>query len=266
MKKNLLISTLIFSLCLITGCSKEENTSLDLQKLEVKIDELNDGVFKPVLVDADSMEEFTSSLNYIYDFEYEKLFDLDSDLVTESDSSVKYNSETKELLAIIKAADEDNDEEIKSSMEAFCNKLNSCLITEFNGYLIYISSSDNDGVLEKIKNTNSKIFNNMMTFDDELFESTTGISTDLVEEYLMKVPMMMTSSSTYIIVKPTENGYDEVKKLLDEYMKTLESTWQMYLPDQYDLVKNRLVKEYGDYLIYIISSDNELVYNAVVES
>ncbi len=264
MKKILLIITLIISLCLITGCGKTTTVeSLDLSDLENRLDKLNDGTFYPSLIDTDSMEEFSSSLTYIYDFEYEELFGIDNTLVSANESSIKYNSDTKQLLAIIKPTESDVD--IKKSMDSFCDKLESCLVTEYEGYLIYISSDDNKAVLENIKNTKAKIFNNMLALDDELFESTTGISPDMVDEYLMKMPMMMTSSSTYIIVKPKAENYDEVKSLLDKYMESLESTWEMYLPDQYDLVKNRLELSYGDYLIYVVSSDNDLVENEITK-
>ena len=46
-------------------------------------------------------------------------------------------------------------------------------------------------------------------------------------------------------------------------MEKLEQQWQTYLPDQYELVKNRLEKEYGEYLIYIISTDNDLVFKEI---
>ena len=41
------------------------------------------------------------------------------------------------------------------------------------------------------------------------------------------------------------------------YMKKLEDQWSNYLPDQFELVEDRLVEEYNGYLIYIVSSDNE---------
>ena len=46
-------------------------------------------------------------------------------------------------------------------------------------------------------------------------------------------------------------------------MAELEKQWKNYLPDQYDLVKNRKVEKFGDYLIYIISNDNEAVYKKI---
>ena len=46
-------------------------------------------------------------------------------------------------------------------------------------------------------------------------------------------------------------------------MDNLEEQWSTYLPDQYELVENRLEEEYGEYLIYIISNDNELVLKTI---
>ena len=49
-------------------------------------------------------------------------------------------------------------------------------------------------------------------------------------------------------------------------MTNLEKTWSTYLPDQYDIVKNRMEKEAGDYLIYIATADNQKVYDAIMSS
>ena len=102
-----------------------------------------------------------------------------------------------------------------------------------------------------------------MEVKDEMLSTQFGIEKEMVEEYLIKMPMMITSSNTYIIVKPAEGKEKEVKEKLDTYMVNLEEQWKTYLPDQYELVKNRLFKDYGDYLIYIVSSDNEAVFNEI---
>ena len=67
-----------------------------------------------------------------------------------------------------------------------------------------------------------------------------------------------------MIVKPNEGKEDVVKEAINTYMTNLESQMEFYLVDQYELVKNRLEKEYGGYLIYIVSTDNDKVYNSIV--
>jgi len=80
----------------------------------------------------------------------------------------------------------------------------------------------------------------------------------------MQIPMMIINSNTYIVVKPAEGKKESVKKTIDNYMTNLENQWATYLPEQYELIKNRMEKEYGDYLIYIATTDNEKVYNAII--
>lgn len=260
MKKIMITGFLAISLFVVVGCSNSDKViELNLSNIEENIENLNDGEFSLTMVNTDIMTEYSETLTYIYDFEYEDYFNLDSNNVDGNNSVVKYNKETKELLAIISATDE---EDVLSSMKDFCDDLN-CSITDFEEYIIIVSSSDNDSVIEKIKNTTTPVFNEMMDVDAEFLESLTKIKESDLEEYLVKVPMMMTSSATYFILKPTEEAYDSVKNLMDDYMDSLEETWEMYLPDQYDLVKNRLEVSYGDYLIYIISSDNDLVLETI---
>ena len=46
-------------------------------------------------------------------------------------------------------------------------------------------------------------------------------------------------------------------------MKKLETQWETYLPDQYELVKNRKEVKIGDYLVYIVSNNNDLVFDTI---
>ena len=46
-------------------------------------------------------------------------------------------------------------------------------------------------------------------------------------------------------------------------MARLESTYEFYGPGQLKLVQDRKVKKIGDYLIYIVSTDNDLVFDTI---
>ena len=103
----------------------------------------------------------------------------------------------------------------------------------------------------------------MVNVPVESIEDVLGIKKEQVEEFAMATPMMIVRSDTYIIVKPSEGNKKAVKEKIDEYMANLETQWETYLPAQYELVKNRLEKELGDYLVYIVSIDNDLVYKTI---
>ena len=105
-----------------------------------------------------------------------------------------------------------------------------------------------------------------MEVTKENVKDTLNIDPASLDEFLMETPMMIVQSNTYIIVRPASGKEQEVKDAINAYMKRLEEQWKTYLPDQYELVKNRKEEKLGDYLIYIVSSDNEKVFNTIKAS
>ena len=90
-----------------------------------------------------------------------------------------------------------------------------------------------------------------------------GINKDLVSEHLVGLPSFIISASQYVIIKPVSGKTKEVKDLMTKYMESVQEQWDTYLPAQAELVRNRLETQHGDYLIYIISQDNEQVINTI---
>ena len=262
--KKLLLCIGIFSLFLITGCSSEnENVSLKLDELSTKLDTLK----------GESFDRFTASeivstkiegLVEVYEYDFEEKFKLNVEDIQEY--SIAINEETLDMYFFVKPLEGKKD----SVKEAIDNYLESVEKTpsyeEHLGYLLYVVAEDSDNLLKEIKDCKGQIFGALMQLDDDMLSQQLGIEKDMVEEYLIKVPMMITNSHTYAIIKPSEGKKADVKEKMDTYMKNLETQWETYLPDQYELVKNRLVEEYGDYLIYIVSSDNEIVFNAIKDA
>lgn len=85
------------------------------------------------------------------------------------------------------------------------------------------NSSD---ILNSIKDSKENIFGALMEVNDETLESQFNINKSDVKEYLIKVPMMITSSNSYIIIKPEDGKKDEIKEKMDEYMTKLEKQWK----------------------------------------
>ena len=69
-----------------------------------------------------------------------------------------------------------------------------------------------------------------------------------------------------MVVKPAEGKKDKVKEALDNYFKTEEQKWSTYLPAEYEIIKNRKYEEIGDYLVYIVSTDNDKVLETIKNS
>ncbi len=254
MKKLLLI---LVGILFLTGCS--EPIELDLEEVESRVDALTTDVFSIQSINYEDMIEY-DEMSFVYDYDFQTVFGLDSNLVEEY--NVMFNEETKQLLAIFKPV-EDKEEEFKTQFSAFTDTLYNVSNAEHQGYLIYVLSKNNDSVIEQIRKVKEPLFPPMSKVEIESLELIIGLTTEEVDEILMKTPMLMTNAATYIIVKPSEGNEEAVEEKLDQYMSDLEENWKTYLPEQYELVKDRMKEELGEYLIYIVSDDNEKVLEAI---
>ena len=247
----------LLCLLMITGCGKE-NIKLDLTKVSSELDTLTTDAIDIHGIDTESMDVF-SDLDYVYDYDFMDIIGLEPELVT--DYNVQYNYKKKQLLAIFKPVDGKKDE-VKEQLNDFMTE-EKAELQEIDGLLVYVASSDNELVFKKIKETKTPVFGMMMEVTKEQIKDTLNIEESDVFEFLMKMPMMMTQSNTYIIVKPVDGKEDVVKSAIEDYMKKLETQWETYLPDQYELVKNRKEVKIGDYLVYIVSNNNDLVFDTI---
>lgn len=272
--KNMLKKLLMASLCLsfVTGCGNE-NVDLDLEKIKEEIINLKSDSVSIASVFDNIYQEF-DGFEMIYDFDFEELFKLNKENI--ESYSVGVNKETKDMYFVIKPLD-GKKEEIKNELKSYFdgllatetdenikNKITSRKETENNGLLIYVVTNDNDKIYDIIVNSKDPLFGMLMEVNDEMLEQSFSVNPEDVEEYLIALPMMMVQSNMYIIVKPEEGKEKVVKEAIDTYMENGEKEGANYLPDQKELFENRLEKEYGGYLIYIVSNDNQKVYNTIV--
>lgn len=252
---------------LFSNADSSDSLELDLKKIGGELTELTDGKFSRTGFVIFTMTAFNSELESIYDYNMNEVLGFKASLYEDNDNTIYYNEGEKELLAIVNPVDGKEDK-VRSELETLCEKLDGCDIIDHENYIIAVSSNDNDEVLESVKASETPIYGNFMDddssmYDVEMLEMLTEITSDEVDEFVMSSPGVITSAATFIIVKPTEGNEESVKTKLDAYMLKLESEWEMYLPDQYELVKNRTVEEHGDYLIYIVSTDNDLVLETI---
>ena len=104
---------------------------------------------------------------------------------------------------------------------------------------------------------NSTPFNELATMDitTEELGSLYGINTANVEKVVGKMPMMNVQASMYLIIQAKEGTVDTVKAELDAYAIQYEEQWSTYLPEQYELVKNRKTGVVGN-TVYLIIAEN----------
>lgn len=96
-----------------------------------------------------------------------------------------------------------------------------------------------------------------MPIDKEVAKSVYEIDETQIEEIIGAMPMMNVHASQYVVIKATEGNVENVKAKLETYGQSYEQQWERYLPEQYELVKNRKIGTNGNYAYMIIAQNAE---------
>ena len=109
-------------------------------------------------------------------------------------------------------------------------------------------------------------FNEMATMDItmDILNSTYQITADEVEAVIGKMPMMNVQASMYLVIQAKDGAVDSVKTKVDNYATSYEQQWERYLPEQYELVKQRKTGVKGNY-VYLIISENAAELEALIK-
>ena len=109
-------------------------------------------------------------------------------------------------------------------------------------------------------------FNELATMDVtvETLETVLQITADEVDEVIGKMPMMNVQASMYIVIKAKDGAVESVKTKVENYGTAYEEQWATYLPEQYELVKQRKIGVKGNY-VYLISSENASDLEALIK-
>lgn len=120
-----------------------------------------------------------------------------------------------------------------------------------------VSTLDVDNTQKIIEND----LNNMSDVDEESLEDVYGLDLDLMEVHIIK---QNGDGDLYAIIKTSEKT--QVKNDMDKYFEKLESFNTNYSPERLEILNNRVEKEIGDYLIYIVAENADYIYNNIVDS
>ncbi len=136
--------------------------------------------------------------------------------------------------------------------------------------IFFISGCNDKKTEEKIdktakvdNNINEKLssikdFSNLDVLNDNTLETQLGINRDFVISHSVRIDLYGNTDYFYIVIKPKE-----------EYKKIVQNAVQLYInrsieeSDNKEIYNNVLKKEYKDYYIYVLSSDNNSVYNII---
>ena len=114
-------------------------------------------------------------------------------------------------------------------------------------------------------NNNKNILPEMTNLSDEEIENIIGLDVTLLDDYVIRVATGKFDVEMYIIAKPRAEKKDEVKTQINSFVKAYTNSWSKLGVEQYQLLEDIKSVERKDYLVYIVSTDNETLMNVVRE-
>lgn len=119
--------------------------------------------------------------------------------------------------------------------------------------------------LETLEDNGSLVFNNNTYYDLDKVTRKYDVDTSEIDKYIISMHTNESNSNLYIIAS-YKNNKNKLKEELDKLIDLEKQSFSNgYFPLEYKKVEDYYYKEYGKYLIYIVSDNNELVYQKIIE-
>lgn len=101
---------------------------------------------------------------------------------------------------------------------------------------------------------------NQMPMDSQMFVDSYGIDPDLLKSYQVNMPLMNVKANECAVFELKDAA--DVEVVLEGIAKrqaALEEQWKMYLPDQYELVKNYKTAVKDNLVLFVIDDQAEAI-------
>lgn len=120
-----------------------------------------------------------------------------------------------------------------------------------------------DELDKKIEQTNEFEFLKMNAITDDEASAKFLIDKSKIKNIIGREPIVHTKSGMYVVIQTDSDNIQDVKLALESYGREYEEQWKTYLPDQYELVKNRKIGVKGDYVYMIVSESPEKILELI---
>lgn len=107
------------------------------------------------------------------------------------------------------------------------------------------------------------IFTSLKEYSEEDLKNIYSIDSNLTEEMHFMQSEDTNNASMYIIALPKEGKEKEIQEQINTFFESFELQADMYNPENAVLIKNRMETKIGNYLIYIVSSNNNKVLEII---
>lgn len=120
-----------------------------------------------------------------------------------------------------------------------------------------------DELDKKIEQTNEFEFLKMNAITDDEASAKFLIDKSKIKNIIGRQPIVHTKSGMYVVIQTDLDNIQDVKLALESYGSEYEEQWKTYLPDQYELVKNREIGVKGNYVYMIVSESPEKILELI---
>jgi hypothetical protein len=120
-----------------------------------------------------------------------------------------------------------------------------------------------DELDKKIEQTNEFEFLKMNAITDDEASAKFLIDKSKIKNIIGREPIVHIKSGMYVVIQTDLDNIQDVKLALESYGSEYEEQWKTYLPDQYELVKNREIGVKGNYVYMIVSESPEKILELI---
>ena len=131
--------------------------------------------------------------------------------------------------------------------------------------LMFVTGCGNNDISELNVDETKKIIEqdlkNMKDVSEDSLEDVYGLNLDLMEVHVIKEN---TSGDLYAIIKTTDKN--QTKKDMENYFEKVKTFNANYSPERLQILEDRVEKEIGDYLIYIVAENADAIYENIINN
>lgn len=131
--------------------------------------------------------------------------------------------------------------------------------------LMFVTGCGNNDISELNVDETKKIIEqdlkDMKDVSEDSLEDVYGLNLDLMEVHVIKEN---TSGDLYAIIKTTDKN--QTKKDMENYFEKVKTFNANYSPERLQILEDRVEKEIGDYLIYIVAENANEIYENIINN
>lgn len=130
--------------------------------------------------------------------------------------------------------------------------------------LLFVTGCGNNVSELNIDNTKKTIeshLKDMKDVEDDTLTDVYGLDLSLMDEHVIK---LNGDGDLYAIIKTSKKS--NVKNDMQDYFEKIKKFNENYSPERLEILDNRVEKEIGDYLIYIVAEKADDIYKEIVNS